>query len=416
MDKMPKSYLREEEKQGLTRDEVCLAEPVATNMAGNLDKPRLSDTEKALIDARKANMQQAVKLYAQRQAKAMMGYIDKGASLQEQAFEVAQIQECILLAARNSLEDGNAAGYLNLAHPVKGFDELKAELGKYYAGDKLWEEVIAKAQSNTQAESAGCFVAGTLVHTKEGLRPIEEIKVGDWVLSKPEDGSGGPEYRQVSKTLEFDDKPLWYVEWEDPGLHGRCGRDGDLSISEVLGLEGRCFVITTPNHPFWVEESDPRRMWLEDFKYCDPDDPNTPRPPWPQRQWARADHLVRGMKMLKADGGQVEVLASRRVYKTGDPAQGWIDRDDQDYGLGVNFADLDDQPLGALNARYKPSGHGGYVLNPDKSWLDDVDPYLGSAPESWCRRKVYNLEVEGCHTYFVDTLGVWVHNDDCGAE
>ena len=29
----------------------------------------------------------------------------------------------------------------------------------------------------------GCFVAGTLVHTKDGLVQIEQIKVGDWVLS-----------------------------------------------------------------------------------------------------------------------------------------------------------------------------------------------------------------------------------------
>ena len=32
------------------------------------------------------------------------------------------------------------------------------------------------------------FVAGTLVHTDKGLVPIQEIKVGDWVLSRPELG------------------------------------------------------------------------------------------------------------------------------------------------------------------------------------------------------------------------------------
>ena len=32
------------------------------------------------------------------------------------------------------------------------------------------------------------FVAGTLVHTDKGLVPIEQIKVGDMVLSKPEIG------------------------------------------------------------------------------------------------------------------------------------------------------------------------------------------------------------------------------------
>ena len=32
------------------------------------------------------------------------------------------------------------------------------------------------------------FVAGTLVHTDKGLVPIQEIKVGDGVLSRPEWG------------------------------------------------------------------------------------------------------------------------------------------------------------------------------------------------------------------------------------
>ena len=32
------------------------------------------------------------------------------------------------------------------------------------------------------------FVAGTLVHTDKGLVPIEQIKVGDMVLSKHENG------------------------------------------------------------------------------------------------------------------------------------------------------------------------------------------------------------------------------------
>lgn len=34
------------------------------------------------------------------------------------------------------------------------------------------------------------FVAGTLVHTKSGLVPIEQLKVGDLVLSQPDEGGG----------------------------------------------------------------------------------------------------------------------------------------------------------------------------------------------------------------------------------
>jgi hypothetical protein len=58
-------------KNGLPFDEARQAFASHIARLGNLDKSRLSDTEKALIDARKANMQQAAKLYAERQAKAL---------------------------------------------------------------------------------------------------------------------------------------------------------------------------------------------------------------------------------------------------------------------------------------------------------------------------------------------------------
>ncbi len=41
------------------------------------------------------------------------------------------------------------------------------------------------------------FVAGTLVHTDKGLVPIQDIKVGDRVLSKDENGEGETEYKKV---------------------------------------------------------------------------------------------------------------------------------------------------------------------------------------------------------------------------
>lgn len=46
-----------------------------------------------------------------------------------------------------------------------------------------------------------CFVAGTLVHTKDGVKPIEEIKEGDEVLSYNEQ-SGQTEYQVVRQTFE----------------------------------------------------------------------------------------------------------------------------------------------------------------------------------------------------------------------
>ena len=73
---------------------------------------------------------------------------------------------------------------------------------------------------------AGCFAAGTLVHTKEGLKPIEEIRVGDWVMSQPEGCDMSqrrvrPEeeytYRQVTRTFAHDPQPILEVTYFQPG-------------------------------------------------------------------------------------------------------------------------------------------------------------------------------------------------------
>jgi hypothetical protein len=38
---------------------------------------------------------------------------------------------------------------------------------------------------NNSKSNSG-FAAGTLIHTQTGLKPIEKIRVGDFVLSQPE--------------------------------------------------------------------------------------------------------------------------------------------------------------------------------------------------------------------------------------
>ena len=43
-------------------------------------------------------------------------------------------------------------------------------------------------------------MAGTLVTTKEGLEPIEEVKIGEYVLSRSEE-SGETSYKKVTDTL-----------------------------------------------------------------------------------------------------------------------------------------------------------------------------------------------------------------------
>ena len=79
-----------------------------------------------------------------------------------------------------------------------------------------------------------CFTAETLVHTREGLRRIDEVKVGDWVWSRDEHfRSDRVELRQVIDLYRFEDRATL-----------------DVVVSFAGGAETR--LRTTPEHPFAV--------------------------------------------------------------------------------------------------------------------------------------------------------------------
>ena len=86
----------------------------------------------------------------------------------------------------------------------------------------------------------GGFVAGTLVHTREGLQPIEQIKVGDYVLSKPESGAGEPGYQRVTQTCHYEDRAVFLVSWSI--------LDSPIPWPE----QEPAFVVVTGAHPIWV--------------------------------------------------------------------------------------------------------------------------------------------------------------------
>ena len=308
------------------------------------------------------------------------------------------------------LGDVNVAMQDSYLSPAK----LKQELGKQYSGNTLWEKVTEAAKKNTNENAVGCFVAGTLVHTKEGLRPIQEIKVGDYVLSKLEDGNGETAYKRVVNTFEFEDKEAWFVSWNDPSLTSLLKLKTALGRQQYVDAHGQSFVVTTPNHPFWVVESDEELVsgYEEEFRL------DLPRPV-PQRQWVRADQLATGMTLLLADGRVVEVLHSKRVYKADQELQAWVPIDsDHTVGLLVNFENGQVRPHVGLFDWYLrepfPSTSDGLVNNPNDAYIYDMPEE--PVPESWYMSKVYNLEVEDYHTYFVDKLGIWVHNTNCGKD
>jgi hypothetical protein len=68
------------------------------------------------------------------------------------------------------------------------------------------------------------FVAGTLVHTREGLKAIEEVRVGDWVMTNAHDAIrvstqvdvGEPIYHQVLETYITEDSPIGEIRYVQP--------------------------------------------------------------------------------------------------------------------------------------------------------------------------------------------------------
>ncbi|TDM06011.1 MAG: hypothetical protein C4K60_15190 [Ideonella sp. MAG2] len=222
----------------------------------------------------------------------------------------------------------------------------------------------------------GCFVAGTLVHTKDGLKPIEQIQVGDWVLSRPEDPSQGTEngYKRVTKTFRFEKKQVVRFIW------GRTKKDAN-DRRATTGI-----VYATPNHPVWSYP----HGWVPMGRMFDVNKriPGTiPRGP-ESEPWF-------GRDLVHFDGSLGERDDVEFVYKTHAPniAIGQPDA----YG----FATL-----------YDFSG-GKYVVGDDFPYDDETWGWAEDETRELYEATVYNIEVEDWHTYFVHELGLWVHNTNC---
>jgi hypothetical protein len=100
---------------------------------------------------------------------------------------------------------------------------------------------LQKAKSFLQRKpsgACGCFVAGTLVWTTQGLVPIEQVRAGDVVLAKDEQ-SGELVFRLVTNEIVVKQTALLDVTLEQDGR----------------GVALR----TTDEHPFWVEGQGWRR-------------------------------------------------------------------------------------------------------------------------------------------------------------
>ncbi|MDR2111891.1 MAG: hypothetical protein LBQ62_02125, partial [Candidatus Accumulibacter sp.] len=200
----------------------------------------------------------------------------------------------------------------------------------------------------------GCFPKGTRIHTKEGMKSIEDIQVGDWVLSSPEDGSGKPEYKRVVKTIKHENKTLREITY---GWNPQ-----KLSLSAMAA---------TGNHPFWVEGIG----------------------------WTRADKLKNGDLLRMLDGtARVEFQVPVYQFREEEPGIGWVQ----------TVEDLDSMMNPATGFLFD---YENFKLLPENEQEGELD-WEDMTESNYLKVTVYNLEVEDYHTYYISG-GIWVHNADC---
>lgn len=94
-------------------------------------------------------------------------------------------------------------------------------------------------KSETKDKPCGCFPAGTVVWTKDGLKPIESVEVGDLLLAKS-DVTHDIDWKAVEKIYRYDQRRLYEITTQD--------HDGTLR-----------HLVVTDDHPFFIDG----RGWVE---------------------------------------------------------------------------------------------------------------------------------------------------------
>ena len=202
---------------------------------------------------------------------------------------------------------------LGMVFAGKGMAQDTKKLSKMMDEDGVLSALSAKISNKASNIKCGvlttithtphCFVAGTLVLTEEGYKPIEDVREGDYVLSKdPETGEEG--FKEVIhafvnessvlvrlivvKADELEDDKFYYDEEFINGYdeyaeaikkYAEC--EDDFS-GKIIKID------TTVTHPFWVQDYG--------FKY--------------------AGELKEGERLLSASGETLIVLSNETELLT----------------------------------------------------------------------------------------------------
>lgn len=278
-----------------------------------------------------------------------------GMSIRAKALQAWQTLNELQEAAVSGLIARIEARGFREAFRLPDFKQLEAEyVAEGYSGNALYRKVFDKI-----CDEQACFVAGTPVWTDRGLVPIEQIKVGDMVLSKPENDDNAPTaYRRVTDVFSRVNADVMLLECRRPNLNA-----GRYEYSAV---------IATYEHPFWAQPNDG-----EDWA------------------WESAGALQ--YKVRLRDGDECEVAAVEQIRQ-------WLDENEQPV-QGLAMASE------SFNSGRKIDFRGiAPIIEKPLTVADLITFGEAGYPETNYAATVFNLTVEEYHTYFVGDWGFWAHN------
>ena len=92
------------------------------------------------------------------------------------------------------------------------------------------------------------------MHTKDGLKPIEKIQVGELVFSRHEIGQGELCYSPVTQTFQYENREVYFVSFQL-----REAGTGNPT-------KGRDHMVVTGAHPNWILRFQDYGMPTEEIK------------------------------------------------------------------------------------------------------------------------------------------------------
>ena len=285
------------------------------------------------------------------------------------------------LDAATSTRLRNLDGFTGGSPATRSADEVRASL-RNPSGQGALSRRLNRTDNSPSAGSVdngvvcarNSFTAETPVHTDEGQKPIEEIEVGDKVLSEdPETGEQGY-FEVVAITSHAVDEVLHVtldVEAED----------SDNDLRQQLNSDT---MEVTPEHPVYVEG----------------------------KGWLWAENLSIGDRLRRADGGMAKVLAIER-------------RELDEPQMVYNFTVKGPHTYFVLEAGVLVHNAGVCKWSPDaKRWyqegrrgavaheqipLEVVQQASNQAQLFWIKNKLKNGNVDDVlHRFGIDSNAEWV--------